>query len=149
MTGIICAIRGGPDSQPTITRAISLARDVGKPLYFLYILNFDFLLSHSQSSRISTIQDELTQMGEFILLAAQEKAQAHGVNTEAIIRQGDVGDEIVSLADELNADYIVLGTPVGDDEKNVFLMERLEEFSAKLERESGAKVILSETGILD
>jgi nucleotide-binding universal stress UspA family protein len=145
MTGIICAIRGGPDSQPTIERAISLAQDVGQPLYFLYIVNFDFLLSHSESSRFSTLQEELTQMGEFILLTAQEKAQVHGVNSEAVIRQGEVGDEIVSLADELNADYIVLGTPVGDEERNVFLMDRLEEFSARLEQESGAKVILTQT----
>lgn len=144
MTGIICAIRGGPDSQPTIARAISLARDVGKPLYFLYIVNFDFLLSHSQSSRFSTIQDELTQMGEFILLTAQEKARSQDVRAEAVIRQGDVGEEIISLAKELNADYIVLGTPVGDEDRNVFMLERLEEFSAGLEKESGAKVILAQ-----
>lgn len=145
MTGIICAIRGGPDSQPTIERAISLAQDVTKPLYFLYIVNFDFLLSHSESSRFSTLQDELTQMGEFILLTAQEKAQALGVNAEAVIRQGEIGEEIISLANELNADFIVLGTPVGDEEQNVFLMDRLEKFSARLEQESGAKVILTRT----
>ena len=39
MSGIVCAIRGGPDSQPTIRRAISLAKETNLSLYFLYVIN--------------------------------------------------------------------------------------------------------------
>lgn len=69
MTGIVCAIRGGPASQPTITHAVSLAQETGLPLYFLYIVNLDFL-SHTTSSRVHTITQEMEQMGEFLLLTA-------------------------------------------------------------------------------
>jgi Na+/H+ antiporter NhaD/arsenite permease-like protein len=72
MSGIVCAIRGGPHSQPTIDEAISLARETDLPLYFLYIVNLDFL-AHTTSARTHTINLGMEQMGEFILLAAQSR----------------------------------------------------------------------------
>lgn len=142
MSGIICAIRGGPDSQPTIEKAIQLAKEVELPLHFLYIVNLDFL-SHTQSSKTSTISEQLVQMGEFILLAAQEKARTQGVEAQAIIQHGNVRDEIIATAHELQAAYIILGQPVGDHENNEFLLERLREFEKSIEEETGADVILA------
>ena len=51
MSGVICAVRGGPDSQSTVARAIALARESGLPLYFLYVVNLDFLAAHQQRAR--------------------------------------------------------------------------------------------------
>ena len=113
MSGIICAVRGGPDSQSTIQEAISLALEVDLPLYFLYIVNLDFL-SHTQVSKTHTISDQLHHMGEFILLTAQEQAAARGVKAEQVIRQGNVREEIVKISQELEANYIVLGMPGGE-----------------------------------
>jgi nucleotide-binding universal stress UspA family protein len=141
MSGIICAVRGGPDSQSTIQEAISLALEVDLPLYFLYIVNLDFL-SHTQVSKTHTISDQLHHMGEFILLTAQEQAAARGVKAEQVIRQGNVREEIVKISQELEANYIVLGMPVGETEKNVFMLERIREFGESLEQESGASVLL-------
>ena len=141
MSGIICAVRGGPDSQPTIEKAISLALEVELPLHFLYVVNLDFL-SHTQSSKTSTISEQLVQMGEFILLTAQEKAAASGVQAHAIIRHGNVREEIIATATEVAADYIILGMPVGDPEENVFHLERIKEFSNSIQQESGVEVIL-------
>ena len=42
MSGIVCAVRGGPASQPTLQRAITLAKETGLPLFFLYVVNLDF-----------------------------------------------------------------------------------------------------------
>jgi nucleotide-binding universal stress UspA family protein len=142
MSGIVCAVRGGPASQPTIGKAISLAKDNQLLLRFLYVVNLDFL-SHTQISRTSLISDELYQMGEFILLTAQEKAAAKGVKTEAVIRHGNVREEIINLAKEIEADYVVLGLPVGEEEKNVFIVDRIKEFGNLIEQESGAKIVLS------
>ncbi|RMF49572.1 MAG: universal stress protein, partial [Anaerolineae bacterium] len=47
MSAIVCAIRGGPASQPTIRRAIALALETSLPLHFLYVVNLDFLSSTS------------------------------------------------------------------------------------------------------
>ena len=142
MSGIICAVRGGPNSQATIEKAISLALDVKLPLKFLYVVNLDFLV-RTESSKTHTISDQLTQMGEFILLSAQQKAEARGVKAEAIIRQGNVIEEIIDVAREIEADYFVLGLPVGDEGKNVFLLDRIKEFEETIERESGAAVVLA------
>jgi hypothetical protein len=67
MTGIICAIRGGPASQPTIARSIALAQETSLPLHFLYVVNLDFL-TRTSLSRVHVIAQEMQQMGEFILL---------------------------------------------------------------------------------
>lgn len=145
MPGITCAIRGGPDSQPTIQKAISLAQENSLPLYFLYIVNLDFLV-HTQMGRVHTITDQLDQMGEFILLTAQSKAQKKGVEAEGVIRHGNVREEIVEFAKEVKADYVVLGLPTGDDEseQNEFAADRIREFGEIIEQESGANAIFVE-----
>jgi nucleotide-binding universal stress UspA family protein len=143
MPGIVCAIRGSPDSQPTIDKAISLARETNFPIYFLYVVNLDFL-SRTESSRTSTLSDELEHMGEFILLAAQEKIKAQKVTTEGIIKHGKVDEEIVGLTKEIQADYVVLGLPQGVEEKDVFAIDRIKELYKQIESEAGAKVVFAE-----
>ncbi len=142
MSGIVCAIRGGPHSQPTIDKAISMAGETGLTLYFLYIVNLDFL-AHTLSTRTHTINQEMELMGEFILLAAQRKAADEGVTAETVVRHGSVGKEIVKLCQEKSADYLVLGRPQLDEEEaNVFTDARLRMFVELVEKQSGAEVIL-------
>lgn len=144
MSGIVCAIRGGPYSQPTIERAISLARETSLPLYFLYIVNLDFL-AHTTSTRTHTINHEMEQMGEFILLAAQSQAADQGVTAAGLVRHGRVSQKIIQLCQELPADYLVLGQPQLDEEEaNVFTQARLKAFMEQVREQSGAEVILLE-----
>jgi nucleotide-binding universal stress UspA family protein len=143
MSGIVCAVRGGPHSQPTIARAIRLAQDTGQQLFFLYVVNLDFM-SHTSRSRVHTISEQMAQMGEFILLTAQEAAAREGVKAEGLIRHGDVGEEIIDLCHELEADYLVLGMPRFQQEDALFSKERLRVFVAQTEERTGAKVVLPE-----
>ena len=143
MPGIVCAIRGGPNSQPTIDKAISLARETNFPIYFLYVVNLDFL-SRTESSRTSTLSDELEHMGEFILLAVQEKIKDQKVTSEGVIKHGKVDEEIVGLTKEIQADYVVLGLPQGVEEKDVFAIDRIKELHKQIESETSAKVIFAE-----
>jgi nucleotide-binding universal stress UspA family protein len=145
VSGIICAIRGGPDSRVTIDRAIELAKESGLPLYFLYVVNLDFL-ARTSSTRMHTISEEMHEMGEFILLTAQTAASARGITAEGVVRQGNVGEEIVDLCHELNADYLVLGQPRFQEEDSVFSQERLHQFIEDTEQQTGARVILPEGG---
>jgi nucleotide-binding universal stress UspA family protein len=141
MSGIVCAIRGGASSQPTINQAIRTAVETKLPVYFLYILNLDFLKKGSQS-RIQTISEEMQELGEFILLAAQAQAERQGVTAKGIIREGHVvGDEIIGLCHELTADYVILGRPKTATEQNVFTHEEIDQFGSHIEQETGAKVI--------
>lgn len=142
MPGIVCAIRGGPASQITMDKAINLASTTGLPLFFLYVVNLDFL-SHTASSRVQTISRELHQMGDFILLAAKERANALDIAAQSVIRKGSVGEEIIAICREVDADYVVLGQPLGEDEQDVFTQERILEFSQRIETESGAQVLFA------
>lgn len=145
MSGIVCAVRGGPNSRPTIDQAVRLARETGLVLHFLYVVNLDFL-THTTSTRVRTISQEMRQMGEFILLAAQSRAEAEGVTAQTEIRQGDVGEEIVDLCRELDADYVVMGRPQIEQEESLFTQERLQAFIQDAEEQTGAKVVLPEGG---
>lgn len=145
MSGVICAIRGGPDSKPTIEAAIELAKETGTVLHFLYVVNLNFLVRTS-SSRTHVVSKELHQMGEFILLSAQSVAQKQSVSAEIAVRHGNVGDEIIAFANEIEAGYVVLGRPRGaEDTVNAFGHDNLRRFAARIEAESSARVIFAET----
>jgi len=144
MAGIVCAIRGGPDSRPTIAEAIHSAKEKNLHIYFLYIVDLNFL-TQTSSTRLHTISKEMDQMGEFILLTAQSKAEAEGVNAHGIVRHGKVSDQIIDLCHEVEANYVVLGRPRAHKvEANVFTHDRLARFAENIENETGAKVIFAE-----
>ena len=142
MSGIVCAIRGGPDSQPTISQSIALAQKTGQIIYFLYVVNLDFL-SHTATSRTRVVQHEMQEMGEFILLTAQTQALDKGANAEIVVREGQVGEEIIAFCLSVQADYVILGRPRGQAEADVFTHERLDQFAQHIQQESRAKVVLA------
>jgi nucleotide-binding universal stress UspA family protein len=146
MSGIVCAIRGGPASQPTIAKAIALAQETSLPLHFLYVVNLDFL-AQTPTSRVHTISQEMHQMGEFILLMAQETAARQGIIAEGVVRHGNVGAELIGLCHELEADYLVLGKPRVEQEDTVFTHDLLREFVARTEEQTGATVVFPQGGI--
>jgi nucleotide-binding universal stress UspA family protein len=146
MPGIVCAIRGGPDSQPTIEKAISLAKETKLQLHFLYVVNLDFL-TRTGSSRTGVISDELDHMGEFILLTAQEEAKTHNIIAEGVVKHGQIGKEIIGLAKDIQADYVVLGLPQGVEENDVFASDKINELSNQIEIETQAKVVFAERPI--
>jgi nucleotide-binding universal stress UspA family protein len=143
MSGIICAIRGGPHSQPTIQKAIATARQYKIPIYFLYVVNLDFL-EHTEQSRTQVIQREIHAMGEFICLKAQIEARRAEAQANVIVREGNVIQEIIALCHEVGADYVILGHPQGEHAANIFDLERLQKFGQRLETETGAKVIYAQ-----
>jgi len=143
MTGIVCAIRGGPHSQPTILQAISTARQYKIPVHFLYVVNLDFL-EHTEQSRTHVIEQEMRSMGEFICLKAQIEARREGVQANIVVREGNVAEEIIAVCQEVKADYVIIGRPKGEHENNLFDLERLEKFKQMLETRSGVTVIYSQ-----
>lgn len=142
MPGIICAIRGGPSSQPTIATSIELARESGETIYFLYVVNLDFL-THSSSSKTNHISKEMCEMGEFILLSAQEQASGENVSSERVIREGRVEEVILAFCEELNPAYVVLGRPQEEQENNLLSNERLNDFADRITDVCQASVVLS------
>lgn len=140
MSGILCAIRGGPSSHPTIASSIQLAQKTGEIIYFLYVVNLDFL-THSSSSKTNNISQELHDMGEFILLSAQEQALKAGAQAEGVIREGRVVEEIIAYCQEQNPLYVILGRPEEEGEDNLLSLERLQAFADRIVEACQAQVI--------
>ncbi len=143
MSGIICALRGGPDSRLTIEKAITLAKENGLGLSFLYVVNIDFL-DHTMHSPVQVISQQMHQMGEFILLTAQATAKDRGIEAQGIVRQGQVTQEISKLCHEIKADYLVIGRPKFHLEDSLFTKARLAEFIERIEGQTGARVVFPE-----
>jgi K+-sensing histidine kinase KdpD len=142
MAGIICAIRGGPSSQPTIVKSIQMAKDTGETIHFLYVVNLDFL-TRSSSSKTNHISQEMREMGEFILLSAQEQASNLGVSSQGVIRDGQVVDEIIAYCSELEPSYVVLGHPQEEQEDNLLTSDRLQAFADRITEVCQATVVFS------
>jgi nucleotide-binding universal stress UspA family protein len=142
MAGILCAIRGGPSSQPTIAASIQLAKGTGETIYFLYVVNLDFL-THTASSKTSHISQEMREMGEFILLSAQEQATKMGASSEVVIRDGQVMDEIITYCAELDPTYVILGRPQEEQEDNLLTSDRLQAFADRITEVCQATVVFS------
>ena len=81
-------------------------------------------------------------MGEFILLTAQSRASEHGVSAQGIVRHGNVMEEISRLCHELEATYLVVGSPKGQEERDVFTQDAMTYFVARIEQQTGAKVVM-------
>ena len=141
MPGIVCAIRGGPSSQPTIATSIKLASETGDTIYFLYVVNLDFL-THSSSSKTNHISQEIKEMGEFILLGAQEQAAENNVLSEGVTREGQVEAEIISYCSELDPSYVIFGRPQAEQEDNLLSNEHLQSFADRITEVCSATIVL-------
>ncbi len=140
MSVILCAIRGGPECQPTIAQAISLAQETGFPVHFLYVINHG-LLSSANGAQARAISGQIRQMGRSVLRTALAWASTEDVTAQGVIRQGNVGDEIASLCCDLAADYLVIGRPRPHEETNIFPENLLPQFIQQIEKQTGAEVV--------
>lgn len=138
MSGIICAIRGGPRSQSTIAKAIEMAKGSALPLYFIYVVNLDFLTKQEFYPK-HFVDVELEQMGEFILLLAKEKAAKTEVIAHCAIRHGNVLEELIAACTEYQCERIVMGLPEG--KVSLLSHETLTHTQETLETNTGATVI--------
>lgn len=138
MSSVVCAIRGGPHSQFTIETAIKLAKQTDSSLHFLYVVDLNFLEQTIMLHK-DAVSDELKQMGEFILLMAQEKAATQGIEAKTYVRRGIFLDELIALCLELQANHIVLGRP--ESRASHLSVEQLEAIQHRIELATQSRVI--------
>jgi nucleotide-binding universal stress UspA family protein len=139
MGKILCATRGGEASYRTQDKAIALAKERGDTLLFLYVADLHFL-DKTAASIVVDVGNEVTKMGEFLLLMAQERAREAGVEASLITRKGDVRQQIKAAAVEESVDLVVLGRPA--DEASRFKLEALRAFAAEIEEETGISAVI-------
>jgi len=130
-------------AQATIDKAIELSLETKLEVHFLFIVNLDFLRS-SYYSHMNTIEEEINQMGEFILLDVISKSAKKGIVANSAIRKGKVSEEIIKYCQEIMADFVILGKPKKNNDKNVLSSDTLDEFAENIESQSGVKGVYSE-----
>lgn len=138
-SSVVCAIRGGLDSQSTIAKAVDLAREKDLTIHFLYVISQEWL-PDSDQGRSEDLSGHLRQMADAVLARAQALANSHGVDAQSSVRHGDVEQEIAKVCRGEQASYLVLNAPQAK-EGNVFTPKRLAEFAKELERDTGARVV--------
>ena len=84
------------------------------------------------------VEDEISDMGEFLLLMAKERAAEQGVEANTICRKGNLRQEIKKAALEESVSMVLLGHPVSD--KSAFQLAGLEKFAQEIECQTGIKI---------
>lgn len=136
MGKILCATRGGEASYRTQDKAIALAKDEGDALVFIYVVDIHFL-DKTAAPILVDAENEVTKMGKFLLVMAQERAADQGMEAEILLRHGDLLEELVAAATEQEASLILLGRPA--DTESVFQLAGLEKFAAEIEVQTGVE----------
>lgn len=134
---ILCATRGGEASQHTQNAAIALAKKRGDELAFLYVIDLRFL-DKTAAPIMVDVENELGELGNFLLLVAKEHANEEGVKTQILSRKGNVREEIKKAAREIGATLVVLGHP--REESSAFQLSNLHTFAKEIEDEAGVEV---------
>ena len=136
MAIILCATRGGEEGYRAQDKAITMAKDRGDTLLFLYVVNLQFL-DKTAAPIVVDVEDEISDMGEFLLLMAKERAAEQGVEANTICRKGNLRKEIKKATLEEDVSLVLLGHPVSD--KSAFQLAGLEKFAQEIESETGVK----------
>jgi len=138
---ILCATRGGEASYPTQDAAISLAKEQGDELIFLYVADISFL-NQTAAPLVVDVESRLEKLGRFQLVMAQERAAAQGIMAQTIVRKGQLRAEMIAVAKEIGATLIVMGRSLGPDA--AFEDAALQAFAADLQAETGVEVRILE-----
>ncbi len=134
---ILCATRGGEASLNAQNAAIALAKERGDDLAFLYIIDTRFL-DKTAAPIMVDVENELAQLGNFLLLVAKERASQKGIKTSTLCRKGNVRAEIIKAALEINAMLVVLGSP--ENGSSAFQLSNLQTFANVIKSETNAEV---------
>lgn len=143
MQKILAPTRGGAPSYPNQDWAISFAKEHQAELYFLYITDITVLDQHS-SSLMLDLEDELDEMGGFVLAMAQERSAKQGVEAQALVRRGHFGDVLKAMIAELEITHVILGSPA--EETAVTTSEFLRELADDLAKFHAVNTIVVSRG---
>ncbi len=145
MGTILCPTRGGEASYPNQDRAIALAKERGEDLVFLYVSDVRFLPKGS-AAHLGTLETDLDEMGDFLLIMAQERAELEGVVAEREVRRGPFRQAIEEVIKLHGVSTVVFGTP--GEEHRITTEDYLKTLASRLTEELDVEVMMTEGGKL-
>lgn len=145
MTTILCPTRGGKESHPNQDFAINLAKERGADLLFMYVSNIQ-LIGRSARPIVVDIEEELDELGDFLLSMAQERAEKSGVPAKVAVRRGNFSKVLREVIVENKITTVVLGS--SRKETGIVTYEHLQELSRELSGELGVEFIVVQDGTI-
>ena len=143
MTTILCPTRGGKESHPNQDFAIELAKERGAELLFMYVSNIQ-LISRSAPPIVVDIEEELDELGDFLLSMAQERAEKSGLLAKTTVHRGIFSEVLREVIVENKVNTVILGSsPKGP---GIVSFEHLQELSTELSEELDVEFIVVQDG---
>lgn len=136
---VLCATRGGPASYPNQDAAIALAKARGQGIVFIYVTNVEFLEKIS-SAVLVDMNEQMEELGDFLLLMAKERAEQAGVHAQTDVRTGPFCQALIDAVRSHHADLVVFGQP--GESGSLFKTEQLRQLGECLRKETGVEVVL-------
>jgi nucleotide-binding universal stress UspA family protein len=107
---IVVAIDGSDISLKALEVALSEARIWNAELHVIYVVETSMFSSIPMDNTWEIIYSLLESEGKEVFQKSKERAAQDGVSLITHLKDGHAGNEIVSLAEELHADLIVIGS---------------------------------------
>lgn len=139
---ILCPTRGGEASYPNQDYAITLAKERGEELLFMYVTNVSFL-GLSMRAKLVDVETEMDHLGDFLLTMAQERAQKADVSASTTVRRGEFLEVLKEVIEEYPICTVVLGSLRG---AGVMTTEYIEELGDAITRDADVEFIVVEEG---
>jgi hypothetical protein len=124
--------------------AITIAKERDATVLFLYISDIHFLDHTASPVNVEVVQEQLEEMGEFLLVMAQERARAQGVPSEAEVRQGEFRKTLEDVIREREVAVVVLGS--GSQGTGITTPKYRQDLADYLVQNNGVEVIISAVG---
>lgn len=144
MTAILYPTRGGDPTFLNQDWVINLARERKAELLLLYVSNVHFLDHLAGPVHLGLVEAELDELGEFLLIMAQERAEKAGQPAEIIVRHGSFRDALSEVTQEYGVATVVLGYPTLDSALTT--REYINYLAEFLLNEKGIEVFVLEDG---
>ena len=106
---ILIPFDGSEPSKRAASKALEVAKDQNAEVFGLKVISFIGELITPTDSLWATIEKDLHDKANAILDELKSLASQAGVEIKTEIREGDATETVVSYADEIHADLIVMG----------------------------------------
>ncbi len=140
---ILCPTRGGEASYPNQDCAIAIAKERGVDLVFLYVSDVHFFDKFA-SAALADFESTLDELGEFLLVMAQERAKKAGLPARTTVRHGSFSEAVKKAIATQKATTLILGAP--GEETAITTRDYLRGFIQDLQTETGVEVLVVHLG---
>jgi hypothetical protein len=123
---------------------IEFAQEQGQDLVLLYVANMRFLDRTASPTPLDLIEEELEELGAFLLAMVQERSEAQGVGTTSLIRHGSFREALLGVIREHSIDTVILGRP--GEESAVTTPELMQDVIRLLQADTQVSVLLLKDG---